>query len=278
MPKPPEPTSPNIEQPMPNHTPPAATLPPIDRLRQVVHLLRAPGGCPWDIEQTHQSLIPNLLEEAYETADAIRSGDHLHMREELGDLLLQAVMHSEIASESDHFDLDAVASGVTEKLIRRHPHVFADSDATGTDAVLKQWEEIKQAEKGPKSQAYLDNVTTGLPSLIRATKIQKKVAKVGFDWPDPSGALAKVHEELAEVEHAIATDDGTTPEEIGDLLFAVVNLARKHGLDAETLLNDTNNKFTARFHQIESTLRESGTSLKQASLDEMESAWQSAKT
>lgn len=263
---------------MPNHQPPPADLPPLERLRRVVHLLRAPGGCPWDREQTHESLVPNLLEEAYETAEAIRAGDRPHMREELGDLLLQVVLHSEIASESAAFDLDGVASEITGKLIRRHPHVFADSEAGDSESVLKQWDAIKRAEKGAETAPHLEGITRGLPSLIRATKIQKRAAKVGFDWDAVVDVLPKIREEIAEVEEALGTGDGDhLAEEIGDLLFAVVNLARKAKIDAEAALAAANEKFVERFHRMEDALAGDGRSLDEASIEEMEAAWQAAK-
>jgi MazG family protein len=262
---------------MPNHQPPPDHLPALDRLRAVVHLLRAPGGCPWDREQTHVSLVPNLLEEAYESADAIRSDDPEAMREELGDLLLQVVMHAEIASESGAFDLDRVAAGVAEKLVRRHPHVFAGAEAGDSDAVLRQWDEIKRGEKGGTHHGFLDGVGTGLPALLRATKLQKKAAKAGFDWPDVAGPLAKVQEELDEVRSA-AGDPAAFASELGDLLFAAVNAARKAGLDAESLLADASEKFIRRFHQVEKAMEQAGTPLGEASLEQMEAAWQAAKT
>ena len=151
------------------------------RLRAIMHRLRAPGGCPWDAEQTHESIVPNLIEETYETVDTIQRGDYKHLKEELGDLLLQVVFHSEIAEEAGHFDLNDVARGISEKLVRRHPHVFAESAANTTDAVLEQWDAIKRTEKGEQEKSYLHGVGKGLPALIRATKLQKKAAKVGFD-------------------------------------------------------------------------------------------------
>lgn len=223
--------------------------------------------------------MPNLLEEAYENAEAIRSGDLAHMREELGDLLLQVFMHSEIASETAAFTVDEVASEVTEKLIRRHPHVFGDSDAGDSDAVLRQWDAIKRAEKGTEAEPHLSGVGTGLPSLIRASKIQKKAAKVGFDWPDDEGVVAKIREEVGEVEEALVRgDECHLAEEIGDLLFAVVNLARRRGFDAEALLAAANAKFVARFHAMESRLAAAGQSLESATLEAMESAWQATKS
>lgn len=243
------------------------------RLRAVVHDLRSPGGCPWDIEQTHASLVPNLLEEAYEAAEAIRSGDDAHMREELGDLLLQCAMHAEIAAGRGAFDLDAMAHGIADKLVHRHPHVYGESDAADPEAVLKQWDEIKRAEKGAEASGWLEGITAGLPALIRAAKIQKRAAKAGFDWPDPAGVLDKVREETAEVEQALASGQSDAiAEEIGDLLFTAVNLARKAGFDAEALLAATNEKFIRRFHAMEEKVGD----LKAASLDEMEAAWREA--
>jgi MazG family protein len=159
----------------------------IARLRAIMHRLRAPGGCPWDAEQTHESLVPNLIEEAYETVDTIQRGDHEHLKEELGDLLLQVIFHSELAEEAGRFTLDDVARGISDKLVRRHPHVFAQSDAATADAVLQQWDEIKRGEKGDQQQPYLHGVGKGLPALLRAAKLQKKASKVGFDWPDEAG-------------------------------------------------------------------------------------------
>ncbi|MEI6535492.1 MAG: nucleoside triphosphate pyrophosphohydrolase, partial [Verrucomicrobiaceae bacterium] len=198
---------------------------PIAELRAVMHRLRAPGGCPWDAEQTHESLIPHLIEEAYEVAEAARSGDMKHLCEELGDLLLQPVFHAEIASETGTFTLDDIARGITEKLIRRHPHVFGSASADTSDAVLTQWEAIKREEKGGGKQTHLHGISKGLPALIRAQKLQKKAAKVGFDWPDTAPVLEKIREEADEIVEAIAQKDQFAIEdEVGDLLFSVVNL------------------------------------------------------
>jgi MazG family protein len=247
----------------------------VERLRSILHRLRAPGGCPWDAEQTHRSLVPNLIEEAYETVDAIQRDDFEHLREELGDLLLQVVFHSELASERGDFDMDEVARGICEKLIRRHPHVFGDSRAGDADAVLRQWDEIKRAEKGTEAEAFLHGVGHGLPALLRAAKLQKKAAKVGFDWPDETGVRDKIREELDEV--AAAETPGAAAEEIGDLLFSVVNLARFRKLDPEVLLADANRKFEGRFGEMERILKARGILLGAASLEEMEQAWQEAK-
>lgn len=250
----------------------------IERLRAIMHRLRAPGGCPWDAEQTHESLIPNLIEEAYETVDTIRRGDREHLKEELGDLLLQVVFHSELAEEDGVFDMDEVARGISEKLIRRHPHVFGESAAEGSEAVLKQWDEIKRAEKGDEKEVYLHGVGKGLPALLRAAKLQKKASKVGFDWPDEDGVFAKVSEELVEI--AAALEDGSeeqVAEEIGDLMFSVVNLARFRKLDPEVLMAEANAKFEKRFAAMEQALEAQGMSLESASLQQMENEWQAAK-
>lgn len=248
------------------------------RLRAIMHRLRAPGGCPWDAEQTHESLVPNLIEEAYETVDTIQRGDHDHLQEELGDLLLQVVFHSELAEESGRFNLDDVARGISDKLVRRHPHVFAQSEAATSDAVLTQWDEIKRAEKGDEAQPYLHGVGKGLPALLRAAKLQKKAAKVGFDWPDQAGVLAKLREELDELQAAIADDDDAAAnEELGDLLFSVVNLARFRKLDPEVLMAAANTKFETRFAAMETALRQRGLDLSSATPDQMESEWQNAK-
>lgn len=250
----------------------------LKKLREVVHRLRAPGGCPWDREQTHESLIPHLLEEAYEVADAIRGGDPALMCEELGDLLLQPVLHAEIAAETGAFDLDQMARVLTEKLIRRHPHVFGESDAATSEAVLAQWDEIKRVEKGHEKEGFLHGVGAGLPALMRAQKLQKKAARAGFDWPDAAPVAAKVREELAEVEAALAAGEASeVEEEIGDLLFSVVNLARQAGAQAEAALAAANEKFTRRFHAMETRLAASGRSLEAASLEEMDAVWEALK-
>lgn len=250
----------------------------LERLRAIVHRLRAPGGCPWDAEQTHESLLPNLIEETYETADTIRRGDINHLREELGDLLLQVFLHSEIAEQGGNFRLEDVAREISEKLVRRHPHVFAESAAGTSRAVLKQWEEIKRTEKGHQDKPYLHHVGQGLPALLRATKLQKKAAKVGFDWPTQSGVIGKIREELLELESALDQSDLTAiDEELGDLLFSVVNLARHRGADPEVLLAATNTKFEQRFAKMEQLLQNQNLTLDAATLDQMESAWQQAK-
>lgn len=257
---------------------PSADLPPLERLRAVVHCLRAPGGCPWDREQTHESLIPHVIEEAYEVAEAIRSGDPALIKDELGDLLLQPVLHAEIAGETGMFDLDAVATNITEKLIRRHPHVFGESNADNSAAVLVQWDAIKQQEKGNAPKPYLHGITQGLPALMRSQKLQKKAAKVGFDWPDIAPVFGKIREEASELEEVVASGDAAALQhELGDLLFSVVNLARKLGVDAESALAATNDRFTRRFDAVEQQILAQGKALTDATLAEMDAAWDEAK-
>ena len=250
----------------------------LTRLRAIMHRLRAPGGCPWDAEQTHESLIPHLIEETYETVDTIQRGDHDHLKEELGDLLLQVVFHSELAAEVGRFTLDEVARGISEKLVRRHPHVFGPSEVMTTDGVLQQWDEIKRAEKGDEERPYLHAVGKGLPGLLRAVKLQKKAAKVGFDWPEESGVVAKIREELAELEAAMAGQDpAAVAEEMGDLLFSLVNLARFRKLDPELLLTAANTKFENRFGAMERALKQQDLSLDAATAAQMEDSWEMAK-
>jgi len=247
-----------------------------NKLCEIVAKLRAPGGCPWDREQTHESLLPQLMEEAYEVAGAVRAKDDANFREELGDLLLLIVMHAEIAQETGRFKIDNVIGDVTEKLIRRHPHVFGTSDARDSGAVLKQWESIKRAEKTGKH--YLDNLPAALPALMRAQKTQSKVARVNFDWSEPGEVIAKVEEELSETKQAIASQDGEAMEnEIGDLLFAVVNLARKCKLDAESALQTATDKFVARFNRLEDALRAQGKRLGDVDLAELDAIWKQIK-
>lgn len=249
------------------------------RLRAIMHRLRAPGGCPWDAEQTHESIVPNLIEEAYETVDTIQRGDHQHLKEELGDLLLQVVFHSEIAEEAGRFTLDDVARGISEKLVRRHPHVFSDSAVATTDGVLQQWDEIKRAEKGDEEKPYLHGVGKGLPGLLHAIKLQKKAAKVGFDWPDEAGVLAKIREEQLELQAAVdAENPAAVFEEMGDLLFSLVNLARFRKFDPELLMAAANTKFENRFTAMEKSLQSTGVTLETATPAQMENAWNLAKT
>src|SRR5437763_1058485 len=247
------------------------------KLCDIVAKLRAPGGCPWDREQTHESLLPATIEEAYEVAEAARAKDEAHFREELGDLLLLVVMHAEIARESGQFKIDNVIAEVTEKLIRRHPHVFGESNARDAGAVLKQWEAIKREEK-KGDQHYLSSLPTALPALMRAQKTQSKVSRVNFDWTELADVIAKVEEELGELKSAIQSEDRESIEdEIGDLLFAVVNLARKCRLDAETALQAATNKFVGRFNLLEDELLSRGKKLGDVDLAELDQIWNQVK-
>ncbi|HKP93806.1 MAG TPA: nucleoside triphosphate pyrophosphohydrolase [Chthoniobacterales bacterium] len=248
------------------------------KLCEIVAKLRAPGGCPWDREQTHESLLPPLIEEAYEVASAIRASDDANLREELGDLILLGVMHAEIAREGGRFDIQQVLEEVTAKLIRRHPHVFAKSDVRDPEGVVRQWETIKDAEKQGGDRHYLADLPAAFPALMRAQKAQKKAARVNFDWTDLSDVVAKVDEELAETKEAIATNDpARIADEIGDLLFAVVNLARKSGLDAESVLQAATDKFVSRFHRVEDELRAGGKKLGDVGLEELDAIWNKIK-
>src|SRR5438445_3056174 len=258
-----------------------------NKLCEIVTQLRAPGGCPWDREQTNESLLPALIEEAYEVAGAVRANDSANFREELGDLLLLIVMHAEIAHEAGRFDIDNVLIDVTEKLVRRHPHVFGKSDARDSGAVLKQWESIKREEKRSDSH-YLASLPRALPALMRAQKAQSKAARVNFDWTELRDVLAKVEEELGETKSAIASLAAASPsrggqdrqsleDEIGDLLFAVVNLARKCKLDAESALQTATDKFVARFNRLEDELRARGKRLGDADLAELDEIWNAIK-
>jgi MazG family protein len=249
-----------------------------NRLCEIVAQLRAPGGCPWDREQTHESLLPNLLEEAYEVVGAVRAADDANLREELGDLMLQVIMHAEIAREAGRFTIEEMLEEVTEKLVRRHPHVFGVSDARDSSAVLKQWEAIKREEKEKAGAHYLDSLPAALPALMRAQKAQKKVARVNFDWAEVRDVVAKVEEELSEARVAIsAANQGKVAEEIGDLLFAVVNLARKNGLEAELVLQAATDKFARRFAQLEDELQKCGRKLGEADLTELDAIWERLK-
>ncbi len=253
----------------------------MERAIAVMRRLREPGGCPWDAEQTHESIVSNLLEEAYECADAIRSGDDEHMREELGDVLLQVIFHAQMAAERGVFDLNEVAAELSEKLIRRHPHVFALSEVSDTDGVLNQWDAIKRVEKKlDDTKSHLHGCGQGLPALMRTQKLSAKAAKVGFDWTYALETHEKVAEELAEVAeclHAPEQDLAHLEEELGDLLFSVVNLCRKCEVDAELALSAANEKFLRRFHGTELRLRDQGLSLQEATLDQMEDCWQQVK-
>src|SRR6266702_5711385 len=247
------------------------------KLCDIVAKLRAPGGCPWDREQTHESLLPALLEEAYEVAEAARAENDAHFCEELGDLLLLVIMHAEIAHEAGRFDIDKVVREVSDKLVRRHPHVFGTSDMRDSGAVLKQWEAIKREEKNANLH-YLASLPKALPALVRAQKAQSKAARVNFDWTALRDVMAKVEEELRETKEAIRSQQQESiEEEIGDLLFAVVNLARKCKIDAETALQSATDKFVARFNRLEDELKTRGKKLGEVELAEMDAIWDQIK-
>lgn len=250
----------------------------IDRLRSIVAHLRGPSGCPWDIEQTHESLRPLLVEECYELIDAIERADDANLREELGDLLLHVVMHARMAEERGVFDLDGVAASICEKMIRRHPHVFGDSKADDVDQVLGQWERIKREEKGSSAKSRLDGIAVALPALLKAQTVQKKAARAGFDWPDVEPVYAKIEEEAGEIREAVAGGNAAEVEaEVGDLLFSVVNLARKLGVDAETALEGSTKRFARRFRNIEQVLEGEGRRMEDVALEELDGIWERSK-
>lgn len=260
----------------------------LDELIAVMARLRAPGGCPWDREQTYVSLAPYLLEEAYETFDAIHEADQTSdtsdLKEELGDLLLQVIFHSTIGTENGDFTIDDVAAGVTQKLILRHPHVFGNVTLERAQDVLDNWDTLKANERkasGKKEkprESILDEVPVHFPALLEGLKLTKRAAKVGFDWQDTDRIFDKLAEELDELKVAMRSrDEGEIGEELGDLLFVVVNLARRLGIEPETALKRTNRKFRRRFKFIEDELRASRKKLEDSSLEEMDSLWDRAK-
>lgn len=272
-----------------------ARVPRMHKLEDLLYLmarLRDPqNGCPWDLKQSYATIAPYTLEEAYEVADAIERGDFDHLREELGDLLFQVVYYAQLAREEGRFEFDAVVDGITTKLIRRHPHVFPDGDLYGEPdpakleeaAVKQRWEELKAEERAAKAAepvqlSLLDDVPNALPALSRAAKLQKRASQVGFDWADALPVVDKVREELDEVLEAMAGGDTEgQAEEVGDLLFVVVNLARKLKVDPETALRAANAKFERRFRYIETALRDQGRTLEDSNLEEMDELWGAAK-
>ena len=254
-----------------------------DKALEVMARLRAPDGCPWDREQDHKSLKPYLIEEAYEVLEAIDAGDTARLREELGDLLLQVIFHCQLAREQGLFDAFEVAQGLAEKMIERHPHVFGEGQARTSAQVLRNWEIQKRngrARNGEKEgkPSILDGVPAALPALLRAQRLQGKAARVGFDWKDAEGPAQKVEEEWAELQKAIQQkDSGAAERELGDFLFAAVNLARKLRVDAEQAAQAAVGRFTARFHHIEAALRARGLSPEQVPLEELDRLWDEAK-
>ncbi len=264
----------------------------IERLIEIMAALRQPEtGCPWDVVQTFETIKPYTIEEAYEVADAIERNDMDDLCEELGDLLLQVVFHARMAQERGEFDFGNVVEAVTRKMIRRHPHVFARSDAETPEAVKLQWDAIKQAEKRERRErrarrglpedplrGHLGSVQRSFPALVEALKLQERAAKVGFDWSEPAPILDKIEEEVGELREALRNDDQkAVADELGDLIFALVNIGRHVGADPEMALRGTNTKFRNRFSHIEDSLAANGESLEGATLERMEALWQAAK-
>lgn len=260
---------------------------PMDQLLEIMATLRDPvGGCPWDLEQSFASIAPHTIEEAYEVADAIANDDMEGLRDELGDLLFQSVFHAQMAREQGFFTFDDVVNGVIDKMIRRHPHVFGDQSIATADEQTASWEDIKALERAAKSMvarsrddSALAGVIAGLPALTRAEKIQKRAARVGFDWSDAISVIAKLREETRELEMEIedgGSNDRLT-DELGDVLFVCVNLARKLGIDAESALRGANNKFETRFRHMEQQLQDRGLNLQEMDLEALEAAWQATK-
>lgn len=246
-------------------------------LENIVALLRGPGGCPWDAEQTHESSRRDFLEEAYEVAEAIDEGDPDHLKEELGDVLLQVVFHAQMEKEAGRFDLDDAADGVCKKLIYRHPHVFGEVEVSGSAQVLENWDKLKRREKGQETHTdALNSVARSLPSLWRAEKVQKKARKAGFDWDDVSAPLDKLYEELDELKAAVA-EGSNIEEELGDLLFAAVNLSRFVKVDCENALNAATEKFIRRFAQVEELATGQGRAMESMTLEELDKLWDEAK-
>ena len=248
-------------------------------LREIMARLRAPDGCPWDREQTHQSIKDCLLEETYEFLEAVEDGSDPHMREELGDLLLQVVFHAQMGAERGAFDMDGVIQELSEKLVRRHPHVFGSVEVSGSDVVVANWETIKNTEAGKEERvSRLDGIPHTFPALMRAKKLQVRAAKDGFDWPSAGPVWEKLEEEVREVHEAIAENDPAhLEEEVGDLLFVAVNLARKLGVDPEIALQRANAKFDRRYRAMEGFVADSGRKLSDLDLVAQDVLWDKAK-
>jgi len=258
--------------------PPPEDWKPIDRLVEIMRILRSPNGCPWDLKQSLQTLKVHLVEESHEVIDAIDSGDRQHLKEELGDLLLQVVFQAQLCKEEGAFAFDDVAAGITEKLIRRHPHVFGTVQVADADEVLKNWEAIKKTEKKDKPRATLEGIPKSLPALHKADLVQKRAARVGFDWESVQGAIDKLSEEVGEVKEAIAlNDEKAIGEELGDVLFAAVNVCRFSGHNPEDLLHKTIMKFTRRFEYVEKSVHAKGKQLSDCKLEELDVYWEEAK-
>ena len=252
----------------------------IGDLLEIMKMLRAPGGCPWDREQRHQSIRKNFIEETYEAVEAIDTEDSELLQEELGDVLLQIIFHTEMEEEKGSFSFEDVVTGICRKLIVRHPHVFGDVKVEGSEQVLANWDEIKKQQKGQKKSAdTLESVSRALPALMRSTKVQQRAARAGFDWPEVSGALEKIREEAGELEEAVAGGNREEiAEELGDLLFSAVNVSRFVKVDAEEALTRAADKFTARFTKVEQMAEARGIDMKEASIEELDKLWEEAKS
>lgn len=250
-----------------------------DDLIRIVRVLRAPGGCPWDREQTHKSIRANFIEETYEAIEAIDTEDLELLKEELGDVMLQVAMHAEMEHEQGTFDINDVIDGVCKKLVVRHPHVFGDLSADNTNEALSNWDAVKMQTKSQKTQTEaMQSVSRALPSLMRSAKIQGKAAKVGFDWESVDGALDKLYEECDELKEAVKNNDKANQrEELGDVLFSAVNVARFLDIDSEHALYDACDKFTNRFSKVEQLASERGINMKTASISELDSLWDEVK-
>jgi tetrapyrrole methylase family protein / MazG family protein len=253
----------------------------VRRLLEIMDKLRDPGGCPWDREQTLKTLTPYLLEEAHEVIEAIESGDSQHHKEELGDLLFQVIFQSRIAREEGKFDFAQVCDAISDKLTRRHPHVFGDVTVSGSGEVVKNWERIKadeRREKGQPARSAIGGVPVSLPALVRGERLTEKAAAVGFDWPDSAGVLSKIREELEELEDAMRSGQSSAVEhELGDVLFALANLGRWVKVHPEEALRGALRRFESRFHFIESQLAQRGRSPRESTLQEMDALWDEAK-
>lgn len=268
-----------------------AAFPQVERLLEIMAQLRDPeAGCPWDLKQDFSSIVPYTIEEAYEVADAIENGSMDDVKDELGDLLFQVVFYAQLGMEQKHFDFEMIAQTVADKLVRRHPHVFEHQTQPSIETLKHNWEQVKQQERDIKSMRHgeggedksiLANVPKGMAPLIKANKIQKKCAEVGFDWPDVEPVFDKVHEEIEEIQQALnepVSDQAHIEEEVGDLLFAVANLSRHLGVDAQTALRKANHKFETRFRQVEKHVISHGNTLTASSLERLEAIWQQVKT
>jgi MazG family protein len=273
-----------VASPSGSAPPPADAGRRFDELVALIARLRAPGGCPWDREQTHQSVKPMTIEEAYEVAEAIDEGDDHALAGELGDLALQVVFHAQIAADEGRFTVSEVLQHVADKMVRRHPHVFGEATADTPEQVLRNWEKVKEAERtareGAAPASMLDGVSKGLPAMLEAFQMGTKVGRVGFDWPDAGAVMAKLDEEVGELKQALEqgpSGAAAVAEELGDLLFVAVNVARVLGIDPESALKAANRKFRRRFRHVEDRLRESGRGPGDSTLQEMDALWEEAK-